>query len=94
MYRVFGYVTLISVDRRFDMNPYSVLEVSAMADRQEIKKKYRELAKKYHPDSPNGDASKFDEIQKAWEMIENGAVGSFIKKGSYVHKSAFTVVKA
>lgn len=76
------------------MNPYSVLGVSAMSDRQEIKKKYRELAKKYHPDSSTGDASRFDEIQKAWEMIESGATGSFIKKGSYVHKSAFTVVKA
>lgn len=76
------------------MNPYNVLGVSAMSDKQEIKKKYRELAKKYHPDSPTGDASRFDEIQKAWEMIESGATGSFIKKGSYVHKSAFTVVKA
>lgn len=76
------------------MNPYSVLGVSAMSDKQEIKKKYRELAKKYHPDSPTGDASRFDEIQKAWEMVESGATGSFIKKGSYVHKSAFTVVKA
>ena len=76
------------------MNPYNVLGVSAMSDKQEIKKKYRELAKKYHPDSPTGDASRFDEIQKAWEVIESGATGSFIKKGSYVHKSAFTVVKA
>lgn len=76
------------------MNPYSVLGVSAIADKQEVKKKYRELAKKYHPDSPTGDASKFSEIQKAWEMIENGTTGSFIQKGSYVHKSAFTVVKA
>lgn len=76
------------------VNPYSILGVSAMADKSEIKKKYRELAKKYHPDSPTGDASKFDDIQKAWKMVENGTTGSFISKGTYVHKSAFTVVKA
>lgn len=76
------------------MNPYNVLGISAMADKSEAKKKYRELAKKYHPDSPTGDSTKFDEVQKAWEMIENGTAGSFIQKGTYVHKSAFTVVKA
>lgn len=73
------------------MNPYEVLGVRALDDKTEIKKKYRELAKKYHPDSPTGDADKFEQIQKAWEMIDSGATGSFIKKGSYVHKSAFTV---
>lgn len=75
------------------MNPYDVLGVSSLSDKTEIKKKYRELAKRFHPDSPTGDASKFDEVKKAYEMIENGTCGSFIKKGSYVHKSAFTVVK-
>lgn len=76
------------------MNPYEILGVSAMADRSEMKSKYRALAKKYHPDSPGGDADKFDELQKAWAMIENGTARPFIEKGSYVHKSAFTVVKS
>lgn len=76
------------------MNPYEVLGVSATSDKAEIKSKYRSLAKKYHPDSPSGDAKKFEELQKAWEMIEKGTFVPFIQKGSYVHKSAFTVVKS
>lgn len=53
-------------------NPYRVLGVSANATDEEIKKSYRNLAKKYHPDSNLGDKSaeqKMKEINAAYDQL-------------------------
>ena len=38
---------------------YDILGVSSDADEGELKKSYRKLAMKYHPDRPTGDEEKF-----------------------------------
>lgn len=53
-------------------NPYIVLGVADNTPTDECKKAYRKLCAKYHPDNPTGDREKFDEVQKAWNMIEKG----------------------
>lgn len=59
------------------MNPYEVLGVSEDADEETIKKAYRALVKKYHPDkyvnNPLADLAgeKIKEINKAYDMIMN-----------------------
>lgn len=53
---------------------YELLEVSRSASEGEIKKAYRKLAMKYHPDRNPGDASseeKFKEIQKAYAVLSD-----------------------
>ena len=43
---------------------YQILGISKSASQDEIKKAYRKLAHKYHPDK-GGDAKKFNEISQA-----------------------------
>ena len=56
-------------------NPYEVLGVPRNASNDEVKKAYRQLCKKYHPDSyvdnPLADLAeeKFKEVQAAYEQI-------------------------
>ena len=56
-------------------DPYSVLGISRDASDEEIKKAYRKLSRKYHPDAninnPHKDEAeaKFKEVQQAYQQI-------------------------
>jgi len=51
-------------------NPFEVLGVSEDADDKEIKRSFKKLAQKYHPDRPSGDKEKFAKISDAYGKIE------------------------
>ena len=48
---------------------YEVLGISKTADEKTIKKAYRKLAKKYHPDMNPGDKNSRTEITKKRPML-------------------------
>ena len=70
------------------MDPYQVLGVSPTATDDEVKKVYRQLCKKYHPDANVGkpDAAqaekKFMEVQQAYEEIMHRRQGGGARAGS------------
>ena len=48
---------------------YHTLEVEKGASQEEIKKSFRKLAAKYHPDKKGGDEGKFKEISEAYAVL-------------------------
>ncbi|MBQ9461014.1 MAG: DnaJ domain-containing protein [Clostridia bacterium] len=79
-------------------DPYKVLGVTPSASDADIKKAYRELAKKYHPDkyadSPLADlaSEKMKEVNEAYEQImnerKNGGSSSYSSYGSASYSNA------
>ena len=63
-----------SAASRDKKNYYDVLGVPKSATKEQIKSKYRDLAKKCHPDLNKDDknaATKFRELSEAYEVLEN-----------------------
>lgn len=79
-------------------NPYEVLGISPNASNDEVKKAYRDLSRKYHPDSyvdnPLADLAeeKFKEVQEAYDQImkeRDGGYQSGYQSGSYQQNSGY-----
>ena len=53
------------------MDYYDILNLNDDCSSDEIKKQYRILSKKYHPDKNNGDDTDFKKINEAYETLSN-----------------------
>ena len=77
-------------------NPYEILEINRTATDDEIKKAYRELAKKYHPDNfkdnPLADLAteKMKLINEAYESIQKERSGSSGGARDYYNNSGYS----
>lgn len=77
-------------------NPYEVLGVPQNASQAEVKKAYRELAKKYHPDNyinnPLADLAeeKMKEINEAYDAIIKGKASESQNTGGYSSGSSYS----
>ena len=52
-------------------NYYQLLEVSPSASEEEIKKSFRKLAKRYHPDANEGREEQFKAINEAYRILSS-----------------------
>lgn len=50
---------------------YKILGVDKSASKEEIKKAFRRLAHKYHPDKDSGDEAKFKEVNEAYQVLSD-----------------------
>ncbi|MDD4995669.1 MAG: molecular chaperone DnaJ [Patescibacteria group bacterium] len=50
---------------------YKILDVDRSASPEEIKKAFRKLAHKFHPDKAGGDEAKFKELNEAFQVLGN-----------------------
>ena len=61
--------------------PYSILKIDKYSTNDDIKKAYKSLMMKHHPDTGDGDRQKFDEVRFAYiqlkdKKLENSGVRS------------------
>lgn len=72
-------------------DPYKVLGISPSATNDEVKRAYRDLSRKYHPDSyvdnPLSELAeeKFKEVQEAYDQIMKQREGSYGDTSSYTY---------
>ena len=69
-------------------DPYVTLGVTRETSEEDIKKAYKRLAMKYHPDRNDGKDEKFKEIKAAYERIQAGEPGQGSPFSPFNHGNA------
>ncbi len=74
IFKLFLGIILVINKILCDKDLYKVMELARNASQNDIKKKYRELTKIYHPDRNKGSkeaSAKFSEVAEAYEVLSD-----------------------
>lgn len=74
-------------------NPYVILEINHFSSTEEIKKSYRRLCLKYHPDKCGGDSEQFIRVQNAYDKLmkeKDTNINFFIVFLYFLYSSSFS----
>ena len=52
-------------------NPYTILKIDKYSTTDDIRKAYKSLMMKHHPDTGDGDRAKFDEVRLAYIQLKD-----------------------
>lgn len=69
-------------------NHYDTLGVNRESSKDEIKRAYYEMSKRYHPDKEDGSPAKFQEITNAYEVLGNPRLRKMYDKGLFSESSS------
>lgn len=75
------------------MDAFKVLGIEYDASEAEVKKAYRRLAKKFHPDIQGGDQEQFLRISQAYEKLKGWAPKEYAQSNSdnsFAYQAAYT----
>ena len=50
---------------------YEILGIVRSASKEDVKKAYRKLAHKFHPDKKGGDEKKFKQVNEAYQVLSD-----------------------
>jgi len=53
-------------------DPWDILGIPPESGKDEIRKAWRRLSRRYHPDGPGGDAERFREAREAYDRVRKG----------------------
>lgn len=77
-------------EKEFD--PYEVLGVDKETSQADIKKAFKRLSKKYHPDKKGGDTKKFQEIARAYGILGIEENKRLFDIGEYVDEDSMSII--
>ena len=82
LYLFIGLCQEVANETNKNFNPYEILEISESANEKEIKKSYKKLSLKFHPDKSKekNARDKFMEINKAYRALTNPIAKENYKK--------------